>query len=526
MKKRWTAALLALALSLALLPAPARAARGDGSAGSRLTGVDREVYDYLRAEIVKVARGSRSNTDFRVPDLDSLSWSLEELNAAGGDRSDILAKLGDKFGQTLHIRQVYDCLSVDLPYDLFWKDNQYSWDYTQVRQGDRVLIRDLTIRFQVSQDYRGSAPDRTSAAKIAAADRAAKNARDIVAKHADKSDYEKLSAYREEICALTAYDMDTLNNGAPYGDPWQAVYVFDGDPDTNVVCEGYAKAFQYLCDLSDFDGDVVCCLASGEMDGGDHMWNVVCMGDGQRYLVDLTNCDTGMVGAQDKLFLAGASGSEQSWTVDKPGCRVTYVYGDDQKGLYADGWLSLSAGDYVEPEPGSVVIAVKPSPFLDVLPEAYYADAVAWAVAGEITQGTAPDAFSPDETCTHGQILTFLWRAAGEPLSYGDAALALGEEYYSGAVRWAEENDMLGPDFDPEAGCSRADAVRYIWCAFERPDGLAVTFSDVPQDAAYAQAVGWAVETGVTKGTSDDAFSPERLCSRGQIVTFLHRAYQ
>lgn len=523
MKKRWTAALLALALSLALLPAPAQAARGDGSAGARLTGADREVYDYLRAEIIKVAQGSRSDTDFRVPDLDSLSWSLEELNAAGGNRSDVLAKLGDKFSQTLHIRQVYDCLSADLPYDLFWKGNQYSWDYSQVRQGDRALIRNLTIRVQVSQDYRGSAANRTSAAKITAANQAAKNARDIVAKYADKSDYEKLSAYREEICGLTAYDMDMLNNGAPYGNPWQAVYVFDGDPDTNVVCEGYAKAFKYLCDLSDFDGNVVCYLTSGEMDGGDHMWNVVRMGDGQCYLVDLTNCDTGMVGAQDKLFLVGASGSEQSWTVDKPGCRVTYVYDDDQKGLYADSWLSLSAGDYVEPEPGSVVIAVKPSPFLDVLPEAYYAQAVAWAVAEEITQGTAPDAFSSDETCTHGQILTFLWRAAGEP---GDASLLLGEAYYAGAVRWAEENHMLESDFDPEAGCSRADAVHYIWCAFERPDGLDVSFSDVPQDAAYAQAVGWAVEAGVTKGTTDDAFSPEALCSRGQIVTFLHRAYQ
>ena len=526
MKKRWPCALLALALSLVLLPAPAQAAKGDGSAGSRLTGVDREVYDYLKAEIGKVARGTRSDTDFRVPDLDGLSWTLKELEAAGNGQSDVLAKMEKRLNQTLHIRQVYDCLSSDLPYDLFWKGNQYSWDYVQARQGDRAFIRNLTIRFQVSRDYRGNGETRTDAGKIAAANRAAKNAQAIVERHADKSDYGKLTAYREEICALTAYDMETLNNGAPYGDPWQAVRVFDGDPDTNVVCEGYAKAFKYLCDLSDFDGGVACFLASGTMDGGDHMWNVVRMGDGQCYLVDLTNCDTGMIGAEDKLFLSGAAGSGKTWTVDKKGCRVSYTYDDDQKGLYTDGWLALSAGDYVEPEPGSVVIAVKPAvPFRDVPPDAYYAGAVAWAVDQEITQGTSEDEFSPGQTCTHAEILTFLWRAAGEPASYGDLSV-LGQEYYAAAVRWAREKDMLDGDFDPQEGCARSDAVWYIWCAFERPEARPGRFDDVPGDAGYAGAVAWAVEAGVTQGTSEDEFSPGELCDRGQIVTFLHRAYQ
>ena len=156
MRKRWISALLALVLIAVLLPAPAQAAAADASAGSRLTGADREVYDYLKAEIVKVAQGARTSTEFRIPDLDSLSWSLKELDAAGDGRSDVLAKLEKRFGQSLHIRRVYDCLAADLPFDLFWKGNQYSWDFAQTRQGDRALIRDLTIRFQVSQDYRGS----------------------------------------------------------------------------------------------------------------------------------------------------------------------------------------------------------------------------------------------------------------------------------------------------------------------------------------------------------------------------------
>lgn len=85
---------------------------------------------------------------------------------------------------------------------------------------------------------------------------------------------------------------------------------------------------------------------------------------------------------------------------------------------------------------------------------------------------------------------------------------------------------MLEPGFDPQAGCARSDAVRYLWCAFDRPDSGAERFDDVPDSAPYAQAVGWAVAEEITNGTSADSFSPQQLCDRGQIVTFLYRAYQ
>ena len=90
------------------------------------------------------------------------------------------------------------------------------------------------------------------------------NAGEIVERHRDKSDYDKLAAYRDEICRLVSYDYEAAESEATiFGDPWQMVYVFDLDPSTNVVCEGYAKAFKYLCDLSRFDGDAACRIAAG-----------------------------------------------------------------------------------------------------------------------------------------------------------------------------------------------------------------------------------------------------------------------
>lgn len=534
MKKRWTAALLALALAATLLPAPALAADGgDGSAGSRLTGVEREVYEYLKKEITRIAKGDRTNTEIRIPDLSGLRWPVKELGVGDG-QADVQAKLREKLAQALDLDRVYDCLAADLPYEMFWRDNRYSWGYSLSREGDKASVRNITIQLQAAQDYRGGSATATNPSKIAAANKAAENARAIVDKHRDESDFEKLTAYREEICRLASYDTGAAGDDVPYGDPWQLIYVFDGDPSTNVVCEGYAKAFKYLCDLSEFNGDVVCRTVTGLMGGGGHMWNVVRMGDRKNYLVDVTNCDSGTVGADDKLFLAGGAGSEdgRTYTVSKGRLRAVYTYDEEQAGLYTDGYLALSGEDYVD-LPG-VTITVGPAqaepptsaPFVDVAPEEYYAEPVAWAVEEEITQGTSETTFSPDQTCTHGQILTFLWRAAGKPAGCGEAPAGVErEEYYYDAIRWAAGKDMLEEGFDPESGCARADAVRYIWRAFDGPEGQVGSFTDVPADASYAHAVGWAVLEEITTGTSDDTFEPDTFCDRGQIVTFLYRAY-
>lgn len=170
----------------------------------------------------------------------------------------------------------------------------------------------------------------------------------MVAANQDKGTYSKLVAYREYITNAVDYNSDAANTANyPYGDPWQLIYVFDENPDTNVVCEGYSKAFKYLCDLTwtGSDPEVACYLPTGTMDGDAHMWNIVSIG-GVNYLTDITNCDSGTIGAPDQLFLCGAEGSvDASYAAATTGGAVTYVYDKETLALY-DKELVLSATKY------------------------------------------------------------------------------------------------------------------------------------------------------------------------------------
>ncbi|MDO5478480.1 MAG: S-layer homology domain-containing protein [Clostridia bacterium] len=166
--------------------------------------------------------------------------------------------------------------------------------------------------------------------------------------------------------------------------------------------------------------------------------------------------------------------------------------------------------------------------FTDVPSDAYYAKAVAWAVKKNITSGTSDTTFSPDDTCTRAQILTFLWRAVGSPKAEGSnpfTDVKNGHYYYDAAI-WAYQKGMIEKGrFSAVAPCTRASTVMYLWKNAGSPDaGTINTFTDVPADAPYAKAVSWAVANGITSGTSDTTFSPDATCTRGQIVTFLNRA--
>lgn len=166
--------------------------------------------------------------------------------------------------------------------------------------------------------------------------------------------------------------------------------------------------------------------------------------------------------------------------------------------------------------------------FTDVKASDYFADPVVWAVDNKITSGTGDGTFSPGQDCTQAQILSFLWRATGSPEPEGTMAAEGfdGTEYYYKAALWAAERNMIGEgNFEPDALCTRAMAMTFMWNYAGSPSAAPASFTDVPASADYAPAVAWAVEQGVTSGTGNNQFSPSQVCSRGQIVSFLYRAF-
>ena len=171
------------------------------------------------------------------------------------------------------------------------------------------------------------------------------------------------------------------------------------------------------------------------------------------------------------------------------------------------------------------------NPFTDVKSGDYYYDAVLWAVGNGITNGTSDTTFSPDLPCTRGQVVTFLWRTAGcpAPKSTGTAFTDVAKgSYYYDAVLWAVENGITNgtsaTTFSPDMICTRAQIVTFLWRSQGMPAaGMSNPFTDVPKDAYYTNAVLWAVKEGITYGTSATTFSPDLDCTRGQTVTFLYR---
>ena len=171
------------------------------------------------------------------------------------------------------------------------------------------------------------------------------------------------------------------------------------------------------------------------------------------------------------------------------------------------------------------------NPFTDVPSGTYYEDAVAWAVKNGITGGTSATTFDPNGFCTRAQAVTFLWRAAGSPAPKSTAMpftdVPAGSYYYD-AVLWAIENDVTkgtsDTAFSPNANCSRGQIVTFLWRSQKSPDAAAANpFTDVAADAYYTSAVLWAVEKSITGGTSAATFSPSANCTRAQIVTFIYR---
>lgn len=213
---------------------------------------------------------------------------------------------------------------------------------------------------------------------------------------------------------------------------------------------------------------------------------------------------------------------------DKDGKELSLTKKSDTEYIFV-----MPAGK-VEITPSFVKQAEEPSRvFVDVKTGDYFYDAVLWAVEKGITNGTSAETFSPEDPCTRAQIVTFLWRAAGSPVvNYAmDLSDVAGDAYYAEAVRWALSEGITtgtsADQFSPDATCTREQAVTFLYRAAGSPAVSGESaFEDVGADAYYARAVAWAAQNGVTNGISQALFGTGSDCTRAQIVTFLYRAQQ
>lgn len=295
------------------------------SAGSRLSGDVKVLYDALVPIIKQIAEGRRSSTSISVGKTTRYGSMTFE--------PDVEATFKGRSLTGSDLNRLITALMSDLPYEMYWYDKT-SGCSTELLASNTLLY--VKLKFSVSANYR-SGRFTTDTAKTAAVALAAANARRIVSCYASASDYNKLMGYSDAICDLTDYNYSAASRGdfSEDNDPWQLIHVFDGDPSTKVVCEGYAKAFLYLCDLSEFSGNTACYTVTGTMDGGAHMWNIVTL-DERNYLTDVTNTDSQSYG--DALLLAGCRGSaDKGYTVS----RLTYRYDSATKNLWGTGSGSI-----------------------------------------------------------------------------------------------------------------------------------------------------------------------------------------
>lgn len=371
------------------------------TAGSKLTGNNLAVFTLLKERAAAVAAGEESDSVVQIPFTDlgveDRMYSAQELglttlfdDVTGEPTDDAINAMYSGLGFNLSI--VMDCLIADCPYELYWSNGSFgqsaSLSYSYNSVGINYSNSMLYVRMYIDPKYREYEDNATTADtdKTSAASNAASVARDIVDNASGMDDLGKLTYYKEEICNRVTYDYNAAGGGSQ-GDrgPWALIYVFDEDPNTNVVCEGYSEAYQYLASLTDFDSGRVCVYSvTGTMDGGTgagpHKWNIVRMNDGLNYIADITNSDDGAIGSDGKLFLTGMNGSpyefyikeweEREETVDNgdgsytiytyPGGSIVYEYDNDTTGIFSEEELTLSANDYVYTDTG-VTITSQPS---------------------------------------------------------------------------------------------------------------------------------------------------------------------
>lgn len=336
--------------------------------GTRLSGLNKIVYDSLKLKITQVAEGKTNSTQFIVSlsemGLEGKKWTAADIGVSALVKNDQITDeaykaLIKKIG--LNLNAIHNALISDCTYELYWYDVEKGLSpsglQAAVAKEDSVykiyFKSGLNAKFSVSKDYsNGTYTVNTS--KISRVKKAIQKAKSIVEGAKNKSDYDKLIYYREIICDSVSYDIDADDESTPYGDPWQLISVFDDDSDTNVVAAGYAKAFKYLCDLSEFNSDISCIMVDGYVGVGDpgdiyHIWNIIKMGDGKRYLVDLMFCDMDDIEDRDCMFLMGYSSGNlnNGYVVTYKTADVYYLYDEDSKNTFSTDELTLSDSKFV-----------------------------------------------------------------------------------------------------------------------------------------------------------------------------------
>lgn len=352
--------------------------------GDSLTGPNAVLYRENKAQIARIAAGELNSARIAVDTaalFGKTSFSAEDLGmdivVDGRINSDAIAYIQNQIDAGL----VVQMLTQDCPYELYWFDKTrgfsfgFAGSYSVDGSGELFIPPSYVISYYVSGDCApdhvegGFTTDPTIGWQVQSA---VSNIRGIVADAEGLDDLGKLNRYKQEICDRVAYNDSAAGGGYSYsyGNPWQLIWVFDNDSSTNVVCEGYSKAFQYLCDLSSFAA-VTCYTVYGDMavdgSGGGHMWNIVRMPDGRNYLADITNCDSGSIGSPDLLYLKGYAsaagsfaGGDMAYRFSCWGSTVAYTYAPEMFSLFPENDLTLSATDYGsadEPEdriPGDV----------------------------------------------------------------------------------------------------------------------------------------------------------------------------
>ena len=362
-----------------------------GEAYNRLTDNQKEIYRMLFSFAQSVVNGEQTSSVFTYTPEFAYTWTAETLGLpqtatyqdgfkAVQEKIKALFPYYNSEDMSAVMSAVMNALLKDCPYEFYWfvprVDNAFSYsmespDMKASISGGKWTITlssqpKFTVTMQVSLHYQDGSTTTIDTDKINAVKNSVPvSAQTIIDRYANDPDYDKLCGYAKALCSLTGYNDDARDGrvSAYDSDPWQLVYVFDNDNDTMVVCEGYSKAFKYLCDKTVFNSELIKCylvtgtLSSGNNDGGRHMWNVVTMDDGLNYLVDVTNSDE-CTGRTHTSFLLNGGTLNGSWYQVKnrnyDGDYLYFLYDEETKTLWGDDILTLSSSDY-EKQPNNVI---------------------------------------------------------------------------------------------------------------------------------------------------------------------------